>query len=163
MRKLSYIIIPLIALATALSGGWFTGKGMSWYKTINLPDWTPPGSVIGFVWTVIFILTAISAIIVWNKSERTKKFKWVVALFIVNIFLNVGWSLVFFFQHQIGAAVMDAFALWLSVLLLILYMRIMAHQQGKMALYWAYIALLPYLIWTTFATYLTYAVWLLNK
>lgn len=163
MKKLSYIIIPLVALITALSGSWLTSKGMSWYKTINLPDWTPPGSVIGIIWTIIFILTAISAIIVWNKSERTKKFRWVISLFIVNAFLNVGWSLVFFFQHQIGTAVVDALALWLSVLLLILYIRVMAYQQGKMALYWAYMALLPYLVWVTFAIYLTYAVWSLNK
>jgi tryptophan-rich sensory protein len=163
MKKLSYIIIPLIALATALSGSLLTSRGMSWYKTINLPDWTPPGSVIGIIWTVIFILAAISAIIVWNEAERNKKFKWTIALFIVNIFLNIGWSLVFFFQHQIGTAVMDALALWLSVLLLVLYIRIIAHQQGKTSLYWSYIALLPYLVWVTFASYLTYTVWLLNK
>lgn len=163
MKKLNFIIIPLIAVATAVFGGWLTGLGMGWYKTINLPDWTPPGQFIGIVWTIIFTLTAISAIIVWNKSERTKKFKWTIGLFIVNIFFNVGWSFIFFVRHQIVYAILDALVLWLSVLLLIIYIRSIAKKQNQSLLYMAYMLLLPYLIWTAFATYLTYAVWSLNR
>ena len=64
--KLNYIIIPLIAFLTATIGSFFTGTGMDWYETINLPEWTPPGYIIGIVWTIIFVLTAVSALFVWK-------------------------------------------------------------------------------------------------
>ena len=55
--KLNYFLIPLVAFLTAYIGGRITGGGMAWYKAIRLPSWTPPGGVIGAVWTTIFILS----------------------------------------------------------------------------------------------------------
>ncbi|PIR66293.1 MAG: hypothetical protein COU51_04670 [Parcubacteria group bacterium CG10_big_fil_rev_8_21_14_0_10_36_14] len=69
--KLNYIIIPLFTAFIAYFGGQITSAGMKWYKTINLPSFTPPGFVIGYVWTFIFICATISAIITWNKLKKT--------------------------------------------------------------------------------------------
>ena len=82
--KLNQLIIIAIVFALSFFGGQFTSSGMDWYKTINLPSWTPPGSVIGIVWTVIYILTAVSAMIVWKVFPRGKSFNIVVGLFIMN-------------------------------------------------------------------------------
>lgn len=163
MKKLNYILIPLIVLTVDIAGGWLTNIGMGWYKNLNLPEWTPPGGTIGIVWTVIFILTAVSILIFWNKSERNRKFRWITGLFIANAVLNVAWSWIFFVRHQMLFAVIDSALICVSVLLIILYMRSSAKSQGKQLLYFAYMLLLPYLAWTAFATYLTYAVWSLNK
>ncbi|HPI78245.1 MAG TPA: tryptophan-rich sensory protein, partial [bacterium] len=64
--KLNQIVIIGVVLLLSFAGGQFTSSGMDWYRTIQLPEWTPPGSVIGIVWTTIYILTAISAIIAWR-------------------------------------------------------------------------------------------------
>lgn len=62
------VVIPLIAILTALLGSMFTLRGVSgWYTTLNLPSFTPPGDVIGIVWTILYILAALSAIVVWRK------------------------------------------------------------------------------------------------
>jgi len=153
--KKSYFIVPLITLIIAYSGSWLTNKGMDWYKTIKLPDFTPSGSIIGTAWTIIFILTAISAIIVWNKAEHNSKFYWIIILFLINGFLNIFWSYLFFYNHSIGLAVLEAGLLGLSVLILIILIKPI-NRLSSVLLY-------PYLIWVIFATYLTYAVWSLNK
>ncbi len=62
--KPKYFLIPFFVVIVAWVGRWLTGRGMDWYKTIKLPAWTPSGSVIGMVWTAIFILAAISAVII---------------------------------------------------------------------------------------------------
>jgi len=103
--KPNYIIIPVITILTAAIGSWLTSGGMNWYKTVNFPSWTPPGSVIGLVWTVIFILSAISALMVWNQAAHDNRLWWIAAIFIANAVLNILWSYLFFNRHLIGPAV----------------------------------------------------------
>lgn len=153
--KLNYVVIPLITIITAVVGSSFTSSGMGWYRTINLPTWTPEGGVIGMVWTVIFILSTISALLVWNKiPHKNKRFSLIVAVFILNSVLNVFWSDLFFNLHLIGLAVLEAAALGLSVIALI----ILIYPFSRLAAW----LLVPYALWVTFATYLTYSIYLLN-
>ncbi len=151
--KPNYIVIPLITVATISVGSWITSAGMSWYKTINLPVFTPPGSFIGTVWTTLFILATISALIVWNKAWRQRK-NIIGIAFVLNILLNVGWSFLFFGLHLIGPAIYEAGLLAVSVLVLI----ILIWPVSKTASW----LLVPYLAWTAFATYLTYIIYSLN-
>lgn len=153
--KLNYLVIPLTTLGVAWLGSWLTNSGLDWYRTIKLPAWTPPGSVIGFAWTVIFILGAISALIVWNKVPHQGRFWWIIVVLLINAGLNIGWSFLFFNQHLIGPAVWEAGLLGLSVLVLIIFIRPLSG--------WSSILLMPYLAWVIFATYLVYSVWLLNR
>jgi tryptophan-rich sensory protein len=153
--KKSFIFIPLAVFAVAILGNWFTRGGMDWYQAINLPSFTPPGYVIGAVWTIIFILTAISAIIFWGKAPRDGRFWWVSGFFILNGLLNIFWSYLFFNRHWLGAAVWEAGILDLSVVILIILIWPVSRTAA--------VLLLPYTLWTTFATYLTYVIWSLNR
>lgn len=154
--KPNYLIIPLITILTASLGSWLTNKGLlTWYQTIKLPVWTPAGSVIGTIWTVIFILSTISALIVWNRHYLGKNFWLIIAFFLINTGLNVLWSFLFFEAHLIGPAIFEAGLLGLSVIILIILIWPLS--------IWTAILLLPYAFWVSFATYLTYSVWLLNR
>lgn len=152
--ELNYFIIPLITVGVAFIGSRLTSGGMKWYQTIKLPSWTPPGSMIGLVWTAIFILSAISAMIVWNSSPRDSRFWWVVALFLVNAALNVCWSYLFFNRHLVGAAATEAATLGLTVVALIILIWPLSRTAAAL--------LLPYAAWVAFATYLTSIIWRLN-
>ncbi len=152
---MSFIFIPFTVFAVAILGNWLTRGGMDWYETISLPAFTPPGAIIGAVWTTIFILTTISAIIFWGKAPRDRRFWWVAGVFILNGLLNIFWSYLFFNRHWIGAAVWESGILDLSVIALI----ILIWSVSRVAA----ILLFPYAFWTTFATYLTYVVWSLNR
>lgn len=153
--KLNYIIIPLVTFLTALLGSLLTSGGMNWYKTIGKPSWTPDGSLIGTVWTIIFILATISALIVFNKIPHDSRFKWIIAIFILNAVLNVLWSFLFFNQHLLGPAIFEAGLLGLSVLALIISIWPGSHLAASL--------LIPYAAWVFFATFLTYKVWSLNS
>lgn len=152
--KHNYYIIPFVTLLTAMLGNVLTGSGMDWYLTIKLPSFTPPGYVIGIVWTVIFILSTIGTIIYWNRVPHHGKFWWAIGFLIANAVLNVMWSLLFFNLHLILAAFIEAIVLALSVLAIIVLMW----PKSKLAAAF----FVPYLLWVSFASYLTYAVWAMN-
>ena len=58
-----------LVLATGLLGGRFTSMGIGpWYDGLAKPAWTPPGAVIGAVWTVLYVLIAVASAIVWSRS-----------------------------------------------------------------------------------------------
>lgn len=153
--KLSYILIPFITFFIASFGGRLTDGGMDWYKTINLPSWTPPGSFIGAMWTVIFILATISALTVWNSFPRDSRFWMIIYLFAGNAILNVFWSYLFFNQHLLGWATLEAGILAMSVLGLIFLIWPVSVSAASL--------LFLYAGWASFATYVSYSVWFLNK
>lgn len=153
--KINYFLIPFIVFLVSSLGGQITGSGMDWYRNINLPSWTPPGWVIGLVWTFIFILGAISVILFWNLQSKPSYFYWIIGLFVLNVVLNILWSYLFFGQHLIGLAVIEAFILGLSVLALIILIWSFSRPAALL--------LIPYCGWVFFATYLTYGIWFLNK
>jgi translocator protein len=160
MRK-NFIFIPLVTIIVAIVGSVITSHGMDWYATVLKPDFTPPGKTIGMVWTVIFILSTISALIFWNihkpygRLPQNARFSFVVFFFLANAFLNVFWSYLFFSQHLIYQAFYEAVVLDLTVIMLIILMW----RVSK----WASLLLFPYAIWTAFASYLTLSVWMLNS
>lgn len=150
--KIQYLLTPLLVFLTALAGGLITGQGMAWYQTINLPGFTPAGWIIGLVWTILFILTIIAALIVYSRNKKTLVFT---LFLIINLGLNVMWSQFFFGWHFLFESVIEAGFLAVSVLLLIIF----ALPKAKLAA----ALFLPYFLWVCFATFLTYNVWLLNR
>lgn len=152
--KINYFTIPLITIIVAFLGSWLTSGGMKWYKTLNLPKIAPPGSFIGTVWTIIYILSTISALIFWNKARANPRFNFIATIFIVNAILNVFWSFIFFNQHLILASIIEMIILDLTVIVLIFLL----YPLSKLAS----ILLLPYATWVAFATYLAYQILVLN-
>ena len=154
--KINYIVIPIATTFAMMLGGHFSRLGMEWYRSsVNLPAITPPSWVFSPVWTVIFILTAVFAVMVWNNFQRTTSFWLIIGLLLVNMILNVLWSYLFFANHMIGAALIDALALTATVYAMMLLACL---QSWRVAL-----LLVPYAAWGTFACYLNYLVWMLNK
>ena len=152
--KINYILIPLIVLAVSVGGSLLTNSGMPWYDTLKLPSIAPPGGVIGAVWTVIFILSTISAIMLWNVAPRGMQFNLIFSLFAINAILNVLWSFFFFNQQMIGASIIEMCVLNLTTLALIIF--------GWRFSWIAASLLIPYFAWVSFATYLAYKIWILN-
>ena len=157
--KLNYVIIPLITILVAFAGSQLTQSGLKkWYKTLKLPSLAPDGSIIGAVWTAIYILAAISALIVWNSSAILHDdpiFSVIVSMLFINAVINVSWSFLFFSLHMIEWAGITSAALGLSVLALIMLIFPISVLAA--------VLLVPYLVWVCFATYLNYLIWDLNK
>lgn len=153
--KISPVVIVAIVLLLSFAGGQFTSSGMAWYRTIKLPSWTPEGSVIGIVWTAIYILSAASAIIVWNVFAGDSKFPLIALLFLLNAAFNLAWSYIFFARQMIGPAILDCLAIEITLLILIPMIWEKSHVAALL--------LLPYALWVGFATYLNYSIYIMNR
>lgn len=141
-------------IITASAASYFAETGRAWYKTINLPGWTPPGSLMVLAWTIIFVLSSISLLIIWNKHSSEKNFGVVITLFVVNALLIVGWNILFFSHQQLGLAFFQA-------MLLIINLFFMIFFTWRFSMVAAYL-LIPYSLYLLFSTVLTFEVWLMN-
>lgn len=136
-------------------GALFTMPSVStWYAGLLKPALTPPGWVFGPVWTTLYALMGIALFLVWlSKSARRKGYAY--AFFGIQLVLNVCWSVIFFGWHNPGLAFVELVALWTAIVATIIaFYRI----SRPAALF-----LLPYLLWVSFAGYLNFSVWQLNR
>lgn len=147
---ISFAVVGIAAwvgsAATATSVG-------SWYVTLEKPTWTPPGAVIGAVWTVLYVAMAIAAWLVWRRAGFDEA-RAALALFAAQLVLNASWSAIFFGLRAPGAALAEIVVLWVAVLATTL--AFWRHSRVAGAL------MLPYLAWVAFAAFLNAAIWLMN-
>lgn len=152
--RLNYILIPLLVVITGSAASSFAQTGRAWYNTINLPSWTPSGSLTIFAWTTIFILCSVSVLIIWNRYSEQKNFGYIISLFILNAVIIVGWNILFFANQQIGLAFFQAILLISNLVVLIILIWKFCPVAATL--------LFPYSAWVIFSIILTYNVWMMN-
>ena len=136
------LIAAAAAMGVAGLGGLMTDIG-PWYMSLSAPAWKPPDWLFGPAWTVIFAFAAASGVSAWRAAPTRASRDWMLALFALNGFLNVLWSLLYFRLRRPDWALMEVGFLWLSVLLL---MVVLGRYSRKASL-----MLTPYLLWIGFA------------
>jgi benzodiazapine receptor len=142
----------VICLVTGALGGAASATSIvDWYQTIAKPWWTPPDWVFGPTWTVLYIMMAVAAWLVWQTGDRTAP---ALTLFFVQLALNLGWSVIFFGLRSPGLALIEVVFLWLGVLLTMLAFFGRSTPAG-----WLFV---PYLVWVSFAAVLNFAIWTMN-
>ena len=153
--QLSYVVVFGIIFIVSVVGKFFTNVGMNWYDALSKPSITPPRWLFGLVWPIIFLLSGIAAIAVWQTFARDGVFWTIIILFLANVVLNLSWSYLFFYKRLIFASLICSI-----VLTLVTYALIFLIAQQS----WAIASLLfLYAGWITFATYLDFLFWALNK
>ena len=118
------------------------------------PPLSPPGWLFPVVWTVLYALMGIGAARI-SLAESTPQSQRGLNLFIAQLIVNFFWSLIFFNAQAYGFAALWIVFLWILVVLMILSFR----RTDPLAA-WLQI---PYLLWLTFAAYLNFGVWILNR
>lgn len=107
----------LISLGTGGLSALLTGQAMRQYGSIRRPPLSPPGSAFPIVWTVLFILMAVSAYLVYESGCTEKKTALIA--YVVQLVLNFFWPLVFFNCRAYFYALILLILLWLAVLVMI--------------------------------------------
>lgn len=150
------LAIAVIACELAgIVGSVFTASSIpTWYATIVRPDIAPPSWVFGPVWTTLFALMGIAAFLVWRKGLGQKGVKMALGIFILQLVLNVLWSVIFFGRQSPGGAFVEIFFLWAAIIA-----TIVAFAKISRPAAWL---LAPYLAWVSFAAYLNYLIYILN-
>ena len=145
-----------ICQATGIVSGLLTNtQNNTWFQTIVKPTWNPPGYLFGPVWTILYLLMAISLWLVWKShAPETPKLQ-ACLLFAAQLFLNFWWTILFFkFQCPLCAFVEIIVMICLIIITIFKFSDI-----SKMAAW----LLVPYISWVVFATILNYKLWVLNK
>jgi tryptophan-rich sensory protein len=127
----------------------------TWYVFLNKPLFSPPNWVFGPVWTVLYCLMGISAFLIWEKAGKNKKGKRALSYFLLQLFFNFLWSLLFFGLRNPVLGFLDIIALLVSIIVTILAF----YKISKLAAY----LLIPYLLWVSFATILNLSIVVLNN
>lgn len=154
MKALKLIASLLIPFAAGAIGSLATTPNIpTWYAGLEKPLLNPPNFVFAPVWSALYLTLGISLFLVWtSKPARGKKLAYIV--FGVQMFLNMLWSLVFFGLQTPELAIFVILLLLASIAATI----VLFYKFSKVAAY----LLIPYLLWTCFATYLTFGVAILN-
>lgn len=150
------LCISLLAPFSAASiGSFFTFSAIpTWYQALRKPTFTPPNSIFGPVWTILYILMGISLYLVWQSKNKKSKLS-SYYLFFIQLILNSLWSIIFFGLHALFSAVICIIALWIFLFLTILFFYRFSKQASLL--------LIPYICWVSYASLLTFFVYLLNR
>ena len=127
----------------------------NWYRKLKKPSWAPPSWLFGPVWTLLYILIALSFGKVFILTfQRT--IPAIVALpFIFNLIFNFIFTPIQFGLKNNFLAAVD--------ILLVLFTLIWAMTSIYPYFSWIYYLQIPYLIWVSFATVLQLTVTWLNR
>ena len=152
---LKLLITMSLSLLAGAVGSFFTVSAVQeWYPILIKPALNPPSWIFAPVWTVLYILMGISAFLVWKRGGELKNVALPLSLFAMQLVLNALWSIVFFGMHNPKLAFFEILLLWIAILATIISFMKISKLAGWL--------LVPYLLWVSFASYLTFAIWMLN-
>lgn len=149
----TYIKFIVLCEAVGVLSGLISMMGMRNFDGVIQSELTPPDIVFPVVWSVLYALMGIGAARVRLATESLEQIKGLLVFF-AQLAVNFLWSIIFFNFQAFQFAFWWLLLLWILIILMIaLY-----HKVDKTAA-WLQV---PYLIWVTFAGYLTYMAWMLN-
>ena len=155
-RSLSWQLVGLLgwllaAFAAGAVGAVASVDAGSFYAQLSKPSWAPPAWVFGPVWSGLYALMGVAAWLVWRSPGSHRM---ALGLFAAQLAANALWSWLFFAWKQGALAAVEVLVL---VALIVATVAAFARISRAAAL-----LLLPYLLWVSFASVLTWAVWRSN-
>jgi len=139
------LVFVSICYSVAYFGSLFSPG--EWYESLNRAPWSPPNIAFPIVWSILYLLIAISGWMIFRTNDDILKTLWV-----IQLILNGGWSWLFFGQHWVVFAEID-------IVLLLITVGTMCYRCWYKKYHLVSLMLLPYFIWLGIATSLnTYVV-----
>lgn len=152
-KALSYIIPVAICFGLGfLISLWQAPSIENWYPYLDKPAITPPDWMFPVAWCVIYLLSGISAGLVWNHGGFARRK--LLTLWGVQQLFNFTWSIVFFILQSpvagfVNIVILDALVIWYII-------ASWPVKRAASVLFW------PYLAWLALATYLNLYIMIYN-
>lgn len=139
--------------AAAAAGGFASADAAHFYAQLVRPGWAPPAWLFAPVWTLLYVLMGIAAWLIW-RARGWRGAPAALSVYSAQLVANALWTWLFFGWHRGAWAFGEIILLWILIV-------------ATIALFWrirrlAAVLLLPYVVWVSFASALTYAIWALN-
>ncbi|MCX6783804.1 MAG: tryptophan-rich sensory protein [candidate division WWE3 bacterium] len=129
-------------------------KNYSWYAKLKKPAWAPPSWLFGPVWSVLYLIIAVTFGFVFFKAWQGQLPRFIVISFIINLISNLIFTPLQFGLRNNLAAAIDIFIVLLSLVVSLSFI-----YPFIPLIAWL---LIPYLLWVSFATVLQLTVTYLN-
>ena len=148
------LISILIVFSAGFISSLFTTPNIStWYAFIIKPSFSPPNWLFAPAWSLLYILMAVAAFLVWNKRNNPKT-KSALMFYGIQLILNALWSIIFFGMHNPGLAFLEIIFLWSFILITLIKFYKINKTAGLL--------FIPYILWVSFASILNLFVWMIN-
>jgi len=144
---IGWLALTFCASATSL----FVKTG-GWYGELIKPAWNPPNWLFGAAWTVLYVMMAVAAWLVWREGGW-KAQRGPLSLYLVQWVLNALWTPLFFGLQRPGLAFAEILVLLVAIATVVAFWRV------RRVAAWL---LVPYALWSSFATVLNFTIWRMN-
>ncbi len=151
------LLFMVVAVVVTFGAAWVNAQFSSedWYASLVRPPLVPPNWVFGPIWSMLYTMMAIAAVMVLRAGVSRPDVQVAAALYAVQILLNGAWSWLYFGEHLIGWAVVN-----IGLLLCAILLTAWAFSRIRQ---WAGRLMIPYLVCIGFAMYLNAGFFWLNE
>ena len=157
MKKMNWLLLMTFIILTEGVGslsGYLAGNSREVFRVLNQPALAPPGWVFPIAWTLLYALMAVAACRAYTHSKSARNDSSPLYFYLVQLFINFSWSIVFFRWNSLWGSVVVILLLDLAVLLTMQNFKKYSPLAQKL--------MIPYLLWILFATYLNIHIALIN-
>ena len=151
-KLLAALAIPL---ATGAFSAFLTRGGMRSFKSVAQPPLSPPAWVFPVAWTLLYLMMGLSSYLILTSTASPARRERALTVYALSLAVNFLWPIVFFTMRFYFAAFLLLLALWVLAAIAALLFSCIDDKAGRL--------MIPYLVWLSFAAYLNFGVWLLNR
>ena len=152
LQTRSLLVFGAVTAVVAWLGSLATRESVdsAWFENLDKPAFYPPNETFGIVWSILYVMIAVAGWLAWRNGggQRTLR-PW-----IVQLLLNLGWSVVFFGLQEPPWAIPVVVALLAAAIWALVEMGRVSRIAGLL--------FVPYVLWIGFASVLNSAIVALN-
>ena len=151
-KFISLILFLIITYSASFIGGMATISFKEpWYSQLVKSNFNPPDWVFAPVWSTLYLMMTLAIWFYWHSKNREMN---TIYIYFIHIVFNTTWSIVFFGLHQILLA--------LIVLMILIALIIILILRFKRVNYVSSYLMIPYLLWSCYALFLNFNLYILN-
>ena len=151
-KFLSFALFLTITFSASIIGRLTTFSSKEpWYSQLEKSNFNPPDWIFAPVWTTLYFMMTLAVWIFWHSKNRDTN---TIYIYFIHILLNTTWSIVFFAMHNIFLALINLMILVLLIIVLTLRFKRVNNVSAYL--------MIPYLLWSCYALFLNFNLYLLN-
>ena len=151
-KFISFLLFAIVTYSASFIGSIATiSYKEPWYSSLNKSFLTPPDWVFAPVWTTLYLFMTIAIWSAWHKNYKDLN---IIYIYLMHLFFNTTWSIVFFVFHNIFAAL-------INLIIIIGFITILMIKYKKISNL-SFILMIPYLLWCIYALTLNTSLYILN-
>ncbi|MFZ1654282.1 MAG: TspO/MBR family protein [Candidatus Moraniibacteriota bacterium] len=131
------------------------GAEGEWYANLIKPTWAPPEWLFGPVWTVLYIIIAVSFVAVCIRFWQGRIGLGLLIPFLLNLGFNLAFSPIQFGLRNNWLAAADILLVWGTL--------VWALSRISPIMPWVAYVNIPYFLWVSFALVLQFTITWLNR